>query len=102
MARRHSASAVESPDTSETPAGDEPDALRMAADAVRCAEETLHEARAGYDRLRRQAAEQIAAVRKQTLGDVIDTTLSAVRKHPGAGILLSLLAGFFLGRLFKR
>ncbi len=48
-----------------------------------------------------QAADKLKQVREKTVGDVIDCTLEAVRKHPGAGLTVAALLGFFLGRLLK-
>jgi hypothetical protein len=33
---------------------------------------------------------------------VIDGTLDAVRRHPGASLTIAALLGVFLGRLFRR
>jgi hypothetical protein len=76
--------------------------LRSAADAVRLAEAELKKAKDCYEKLRTAAAEQIKSARQATLGQIIDGTLAAVRKHPGLGVLLAGLLGYFFGRLFPR
>ncbi|HLA85680.1 MAG TPA: hypothetical protein VJL29_12885 [Thermoguttaceae bacterium] len=76
--------------------------IRSAADAVRLAKLELEKAQKLYDEVRQQAAEQIEKVRETTVGDLIDGTLEAVRKRPAVGLSLAALAGFFLGRLFRR
>ncbi len=76
--------------------------IRSAADAVRCAEAELKKAREFYEKVRREAAERLQSVRKTTLGDVLDGTLEAVRKHPGPGVILAGVLGFLVGRKFRR
>ena len=48
-----------------------------------------------------KATDKFQEVREKTVGDVIDCTLEAVRKRPGAGVIVAALLGFFLGRLLK-
>jgi ElaB/YqjD/DUF883 family membrane-anchored ribosome-binding protein len=76
--------------------------IRSAADAVQRAKAELKKAEEFYQEVRRRAAEQVEAVRKTTVGDVLDGTLDAIRKHPRTGLAVAAAAGFFLGRLFKR
>jgi hypothetical protein len=78
------------------------DEIGMAAEAVRLAKEELEKAQAMYDRMRRQATEKIQAARDLSVGDAIDGTLNAVRRHPGIGLAAAGLLGYFLGRLFRR
>jgi ElaB/YqjD/DUF883 family membrane-anchored ribosome-binding protein len=86
-----------------TPASpEEPAAACSAADAIRRAKAELEKAQAFYDHLRQQAAERLKAVRRTSVGDVLDGTLEAVKRHPAAGLTLAALVGFFLGRLFRR
>lgn len=73
-----------------------------AADALKLAKAELEKAQAFYDHLRQQAAERLKVVRRTTVGDVLDGTLDAARRHPAAGLTLAALAGYFLGRLFRR
>jgi hypothetical protein len=72
------------------------------AEAVRRAKAELQKAQQMYEDVRRRAAEKVEAVRKTTVGDVLDTTLNAIRKYPGKGLMAAAVAGFLLGRLFKR
>jgi ElaB/YqjD/DUF883 family membrane-anchored ribosome-binding protein len=72
---------------------------RLAADAVRLAKIELQKAQAAYERARQQAAEQLKVIRETKLGAVCDKTLDAVRRHPGAGLTIAALVGFYLGRL---
>lgn len=76
--------------------------LDAAAEAVRRAEAEWRRAKAGYEKLKTEAAARVKSARAATLGQVIDGILAAVRKHPGPGVLAALLAGFFLGRLFRK
>lgn len=84
-------------------AGCEENAVKArAADAVRRAREELQKAQELYDKVRQEATEQLEKVRKTTFGDVIDGTLDAVKKHPGAGLTVAAALGFVLGRIFRR
>jgi ElaB/YqjD/DUF883 family membrane-anchored ribosome-binding protein len=76
--------------------------VRAAAQAVERAEEELEKAKQAYQRIRSQAVDRLQQAREKTVGDLIDGTLGLVRKHPGPGVILAVLAGFFLGRLFRR
>jgi hypothetical protein len=82
--------------------GDESPEVQAVCAAVRRAEAELENARELYEELRGKATDKLRRVRQQRVGDVIDGILDLVKKHPGPGILLSVLAGFFLGRLFRR
>ena len=55
-----------------------------------------------YEKAKQEAVERIDGARQLTLGDVVDSTLKTVRKHPGPGLILAAAVGFFLGRLFRR
>jgi len=90
----------------ETPAPDvKPDEvpeLKAAEDAIRRAQEELEKACATYTKLRKEATDQVRKLRESTVGDVVEGTLEAVKKHPALGVALAALVGFFLGRLFRR
>lgn len=95
--------AVEQPTPEVEPV--EPDELpevKAAAEAIRRAQAELEKACATYTNLRKEATEQVRKLRESTVGDVIDGTLKAVKKHPALGVGLAALVGFFLGRLFRR
>ncbi len=81
---------------------EEPAAACSAADALKRAKAELEKAQAFYDHLRQQATERLKAVRRASLGDVLDATLDSVKRHPAAGLGIAALLGFFLGRLFRR
>jgi ElaB/YqjD/DUF883 family membrane-anchored ribosome-binding protein len=84
-------------------AGCEENAIKArAAEAVRRAREELQKAQELYDKVRHEATERLEKVRKTTFGDVIDCTLEAVKKRPGAGLTVAAALGFFLGRIFRR
>ena len=85
-----------------TPAGDSPSEMCSAAEALKRARAEFEKAQAFYESVREQAAERLEAVRKMSVGDVLDGALGAVRRHPGAGLTVAALAGFALGRLFRR
>ena len=76
--------------------------VRSAADAVRRAEVELKKARELYDKVRHEAVERLKGVRNASVGDVLDGTLNAVKKHPGLGVICFTLLGFLLGRWLKR
>jgi len=84
------------------PAADPSPAEQKAADAVRLAEAELEKARGLYEKVRQEATERLKSAREKTVGDLIDGTLATVKKHPGPGVLVAVLIGFFLGRWFRR
>ncbi len=83
------------------PAQPEADSCSI-ADALKRAKAELDKAQACYENLKQQAADRVKAVRETSVGDMIDGTLDAVKRHPAAGLTLAALLGYFLGRLFKR
>jgi len=87
---------------SATSRSDESPKVRIAADAVARAEAELKRAQQAYQKVRREATERLQAVREKSVGDLIDGTLETVKKHPGPGVLVAVVIGFFLGRLFRR
>jgi ElaB/YqjD/DUF883 family membrane-anchored ribosome-binding protein len=90
-------------DTNEvTPAPETTDDVCSAAEALKRAKAELEKAQAFYDHVRQQAAERLEAVRKARVGDVLDGTLDAVRRHPGTSLTIAAMVGYFLGRLFRR
>ena len=76
--------------------------VRKAAEAVRRAEAELEKAQQLYQKVRQEATDRLKAVREKSLGDLVDGTLNLVKKHPGPGVIVAALLGFFLGRLFRR
>ena len=83
-------------------AAESPSEIHSAADALKRAKAELEKAQAYYEKVRKQAVEGVKAVRETSVGDVIDGTLDAVRRHPGASLTIAALLGLFLGRLFRR
>jgi ElaB/YqjD/DUF883 family membrane-anchored ribosome-binding protein len=109
VAKKKTASPSSSPPETNTQAtgGAEQEAdrsprVQKAAEAVRRAEAELEEAQQLYQKLRQQGTDRLKAVREKSVGDLIDGTLELVKKHPGPGVLMAALIGFFLGRLFRR
>jgi ElaB/YqjD/DUF883 family membrane-anchored ribosome-binding protein len=91
--------------TDKTPtaaATESSDGACSAAEALQRAKAELEKAQAFYERLRRQTAEQVKAVREKSVADLIDGALNTVKRHPGAGVTLAAVLGFFLGRMFRR
>jgi ElaB/YqjD/DUF883 family membrane-anchored ribosome-binding protein len=78
------------------------DAVCSAAEALRRARAELKTAQAFYKQVRQQAAERLEAIRRTSIGDVLDCSLKAVKRHPAAGLTIAALIGFYLGRLFRR
>ncbi len=85
---------------------DERPEVKEAAEAVRKAREQLAQAETMYREVQEQAVEGIKKLRGSNVHDVVDstveTTLEFVRKHPGPGVVVAAVCGFFLGRLFRR
>ena len=92
---------VTGPDVEKQDADPSPE-VQAAASTVHRAETELRKAREAYERVRREAAEQLRQVRQTTLGDLIDGTLKAASKHPGKGLAIAAVIGFLLARLFRR
>jgi molecular chaperone GrpE (heat shock protein) len=90
------------PDGAQTESCDqESPEVRAAARAVEEAKARLREARACYAGVREEARAKLEQVRETRIGDLIDGILAFVRKHPGPGVIVALLAGIFLGRKFR-
>jgi ElaB/YqjD/DUF883 family membrane-anchored ribosome-binding protein len=87
-------------ETTSPPASE--DAVCSAAEALRRAKAEFEKAQAFYKQVRQQAAERMDAVRRTTLGEVLDCSLKAVKRHPVAGLTIAVLVGIYLGRLFRR
>ena len=90
-------------DEKTTAASDEPQSAGCsAAEALRRAKAELEKAQAFYESVRQQATERLKAVRKTSVGDVLDCTLETVKRRPCASLAVAAMLGFFLGRLFRR
>ena len=76
--------------------------VRKAADAVQKAKAELEKAQALYHKVRQETADRLKNVREKSVGDLIDGTLDVIKKHPGLGVILAAMIGFFFGRLFRR
>lgn len=81
---------------------DEVPQVRAAEEAVRQAHEKLAQARDAYEQARVNAADELSNLREKNVGDLVDGATDYVRRHPGQGVLVAALCGFFLGRLFRR
>jgi hypothetical protein len=84
------------------PCPNDPPEVRAAAEAVEKAKAVLHEARERYQQVREEASARVKQARETRVGDLIDGLLGLVRKYPGTGVIAALLAGFLLGRRFRR
>ena len=90
------------PDGASAEPGDhESPEVQAAACAVEEAKARLREAQACYAEVREEARAKLEQVRETRIGDVLDCILAFVRKHPGPGVIVALLAGLFLGRKFR-
>ena len=85
-----------------TPSTETSDDACSAADALKLAKAEFEKAQAFYENVRQQATDRLKSVREASVGDAIDNTLNAVRRHPGASLTIAAMIGFFLGRLFRR
>ena len=90
------------PSASEPSAKTGRNAEEIAAEAVRMAKVELEKAQKFYEDVRRQAAEKIKEVREKKVGDLVDSTLDAVKKYPGASLLVSVSLGFCMGRWLQK
>jgi ElaB/YqjD/DUF883 family membrane-anchored ribosome-binding protein len=73
-----------------------------AADALERAKAEFEKAQAFYENVCQQASERLKSVRETSVGDLIDGTLDAVKRRPGASLTIAAALGFALGRLFRR
>jgi len=89
------------PDATERHVERSPEVLQ-AADAVSKAKAELEKAQQLYRQVRQEAADRLKQAREMTVGDLIDHTLEAVKRHPGPGVVMAAAIGFFFGRLFGR
>lgn len=87
---------------SETSSSQAPDETCSVNDVLGRAKAELENVHACCENVRKQARERLDTLRAASVGDVIDGTLEAVRRHPGASMTIAALLGFFLGRLFHR
>jgi hypothetical protein len=101
-ASRSAANQPEDADAPPEPCPNDPPEVHAAAEAVEKAKAALREAQECYQRVRKEATERLKQARETRVGDLIDGLLGLVRKYPGAGVITALLAGFFLGRRFRR
>jgi ElaB/YqjD/DUF883 family membrane-anchored ribosome-binding protein len=78
--------------------------VQAAEQELKRARQRLRQAKKNVRAARRRAGKQgePATGRDSSFGDVLDRTLSLVKKHPGIGIAAAAAAGFLLGRLFRR
>jgi ElaB/YqjD/DUF883 family membrane-anchored ribosome-binding protein len=77
-------------------------AEELAAEAVRIAKQELEKAQKVYEDLRQQAAEKFHEVREKKVGDVLDSTLEAVKKYPGRSLAVSVALGICVGRWIQK
>ena len=85
--------------TNETTPDSEP---CSAADALKRARAELEKAQEFYESLRQQATERLKAVRETNVGTVLDGTVDAIKRHPGAALGVVAVLGFYIGRMFRR
>lgn len=76
--------------------------VRKASDAVQRAKSELQKAQKLYEQVHDEAVEKLKGAREKRVGELIDGTLEAVKKHPGLGVIVAAVIGFFLGRMFRR
>ncbi len=81
---------------------DERPEVKAAEKALRHAQEQLEKARAQYQEIRSQAADNLSDARDKNAGDLVATVLDLVRKYPAPGVLIALVGGWFVGKIFRR
>jgi ElaB/YqjD/DUF883 family membrane-anchored ribosome-binding protein len=89
-------------ETETTGTAEPKDAVCSAAEALHRARAELKKAQEFYNQVRQQAGERLESIRRTSVGDVLDCSLNAVKRHPAAGLTIAALIGFYLGRLFRR
>ena len=81
---------------------DETTAVQAAEAALRMAREELSKAEGMYRDARSKAAAEVKDLANKDVGQILQSTLNYIRRHPAQGLIVSALLGFFLGRLFRR
>ncbi len=81
---------------------DERPEIQAAEDAVRQAKEQFEKAQQYCQQLRNETAAELQGLRDTNLGDLLEKSLTFVRKNPGCGVCLAAVLGYFLGRIFRR
>ena len=91
-----------SDESSSTASAEPSPEVCSAAEALKRAKAEFDKAQAFYENICQQASERLKTVREKRVGDMIDSTLEMVKRSPGTSLTVAALAGFFLGRLFRR
>ncbi|MDP6467970.1 MAG: hypothetical protein QF918_09530 [Pirellulaceae bacterium] len=76
--------------------------VQAASEQVETAREQLRAAEAVLEQAREKAVQRIAWLKDKSAGELIDSSLEFVRKHPGLGVLTAASIGFLFARLFRR
>lgn len=76
--------------------------VNSATEDVATAREQLRVAEDLLEQARDKAAPHVAWLRDKTTGELIDTSLDFVRRHPGLSVLSAASVGFMFARLFRR
>jgi hypothetical protein len=77
-------------------------AEELAAEAVRIAKLELEKAQKIYEDLRQQATAKVHEVREKKVGELVDSTLDAIKKYPGRSMVVSIALGVCVGRWVQR
>jgi ElaB/YqjD/DUF883 family membrane-anchored ribosome-binding protein len=77
-------------------------AEEMAAETVRIAKLELEKAQKIYEDLRQQATAKVREVREKNVGELVDSTLDAIKKYPGRSMVVSIALGVCVGRWVQR
>ena len=77
-------------------------AVQSATEQVTTVREQLRVAEDLLEQARDKAAPHVAWLRDKTTGELIDTSLDFVRRHPGLSMLSAASIGFMFARLFRR
>ncbi|HJN13316.1 MAG TPA: hypothetical protein QF564_31870 [Pirellulaceae bacterium] len=76
--------------------------VQAASDQVETAREQLRSAEAVLEQAREKAVQRIAWLQDKSAGELIDSSLEFVRKHPGLSVLTAASIGFMFARWFRR
>jgi len=103
MAKKHPTSTQPTECDDQTPSGDDLNVdVKSASEQVDAARQQLEAAEALLEQARTQAVQHVAWLRDRSTGELIDTSLEFVRKHPGLSVAAAASVGYFVGRLFRR
>ena len=89
-------------DNNQSPAAQEASTQTQTSSCAERLGDELKDARQCCDDMRRKAVESLQNARSTTLGDVFDSVVGFVKRHPRCSLGIAATLGFLVVRLFRR